>query len=680
MENPTLLLLLGISATLISFVLGLISLLNNQGKKGGVTFGLLSLSMCLWQSGKLVYNYFGYHGQEVDEIWYHLSFTGASFVYSLFYFLAIQITFLNKGFLKFIGFLGIFSSIIFILMDINGVLSEGYKWTKYGFFHAPTDYYYFYMFVYGVYMAFGLTVLFPKYYEKSIALYRQAQFIFLAALSGFLTGTIAFYNIVIGPFFPISDAAPIIYCGVLYWAIFRFNLLGQGDILKALLKKFLILVLVFVIALLFTYGAKSFGHKVSFWVFVFFTTLFFITCLLLWTYLQKLYIAKLSPVTKDYQKIFLLISESLSKKNNPLNMIESVLETIKNHYQYDDAYTVVRQNNAQWDGSLYHTFGTGVPLGIDNRKDVLKRKITGALFKKKILMQLRHDAFGDQEKYKALGDYKFLRRMDADLLIPVHLEGELLGIMVFKDKGYRIEHFADLEQQLSVIVQLLENHIFQLRLLTDNVEKEHLSHIGTMTAALAHEIKNPLEGIYGAAQILEEEGAGNKKFIDIILQDSQKLDGIVRDFLQFSRPYSAAVSEVNVFPLLEKFVSNQNTDSIKIQLNLLSGVGKVLGDLHAIEQILLNLFQNAARYNPEGQPVVINVYEDKGLHISVEDKGPGVPEGQKNKLFTPFFTTYIKGTGLGLAISKKIAISMHGDIYYRDNNPGAKFVLLLKSV
>lgn len=202
-----------------------------------------------------------------------------------------------------------------------------------------------------------------------------------------------------------------------------------------------------------------------------------------------------------------------------------------------------------------------------------------------------------------------------------------------------------------------------------------------IAANVAHEIKNPLEGIYGAAQILQEEGKGNPKFIEMILKDSVRLNGVVHQFLQFSRPFQARMAEFDLAEAVSAFCREQASLAGAGMVAFRAGLEsvRVHADQEGLRQILLNLYQNARRYQVAGKPVAVGLRAGEGCaEVAVEDDGEGIPEANRNKVFDPFFTTSSKGTGLGLAISRKIAQEMGGDLYYEPKQPGTRFVLALK--
>jgi signal transduction histidine kinase len=202
-----------------------------------------------------------------------------------------------------------------------------------------------------------------------------------------------------------------------------------------------------------------------------------------------------------------------------------------------------------------------------------------------------------------------------------------------------------------------------------------------MSAHVAHEIKNPLEGIYGAAQLLKEEGKGNGRFIDMILKDSVRLNGVVQQFLQFSRPFQTRMAHFDAAEAVREFCREQAAlaGEDQVACGADGGAAPVHADPEGLRQVLLNLYQNARRYQVPGRPVGVTVRgRGETVEIAVEDDGEGVPEANRESLFDPFFTTSTKGTGLGLAISRKIAREMGGDLYFEPKEPGARFVVALK--
>ncbi len=200
-----------------------------------------------------------------------------------------------------------------------------------------------------------------------------------------------------------------------------------------------------------------------------------------------------------------------------------------------------------------------------------------------------------------------------------------------------------------------------------------------VAAGVAHEIKNPLEGIYGAAQLLREEGLGNARFIDMILKDSVRLNEVVQEFLRFARPFVVKPERFDLCAWAAEFCRVQSELAPDHPLEFsTTGAYPVFSDREGIRQILLNLVQNARRFQPPGYPLRVHL-EASGevAELRVEDDGAGVPSEKRPQLFEPFFTTSAKGTGLGLAISRKLARELGGDLYYEPREPGSRFTVVI---
>jgi len=207
--------------------------------------------------------------------------------------------------------------------------------------------------------------------------------------------------------------------------------------------------------------------------------------------------------------------------------------------------------------------------------------------------------------------------------------------------------------------------------------KEH----SKLAAGVAHEIKNPLEGIYGAAQLLRDEGKANPRYVEMILKDAVRLNETVQQFLSFSRPLPIKAQRFDLVGMVNNFCQEQIELNPEASLNFSSETAAfdLFSDSEALRQILLNLVQNARRFQMAGKPVrLILKAHDRAVEIDVEDDGAGVSEEQRTRLFEPFFTTSSKGTGLGLAISRKIARELGGDLYFESLQPGSRFVLMVK--
>lgn len=218
------------------------------------------------------------------------------------------------------------------------------------------------------------------------------------------------------------------------------------------------------------------------------------------------------------------------------------------------------------------------------------------------------------------------------------------------------------------------------------LRKERLAYIGTFAASLAHEIKNPLSGIRGAAQLLKKKVKDEKldEYARVIMKEADRLNLIVNDMLDFARPANLKKKPVNIHMVL---------DSVILLLKDGLGPGAIVkgydpslpavwGDENQLTQVFLNLVKNAGeaigakgsievrtRMITEFHIVDENSPGGKMAAVEVRDNGCGIRPEDLEKIFTPFFTTKPKGSGLGMAISLKI-IKEHGGYLRIDSTPG----------
>lgn len=195
--------------------------------------------------------------------------------------------------------------------------------------------------------------------------------------------------------------------------------------------------------------------------------------------------------------------------------------------------------------------------------------------------------------------------------------------------------------------------------------KESLAKLGEMGAMLAHEIRNPLSGIKGFAQVIAKRPTEprNEGFAQNIVTESIRLEHLVTDLLAYASGAPPDMSTVDLCPLIRQVASLLAPDLRDTGVEVLIQCPEALtvwGSGERLEQLLLNLARNALQAMPQGGNLAIGAAQAGGLAlVTVEDSGAGIAEENLSRIFEPFFTTKARGTGLGLALSRKI-VEEHG--------------------
>jgi signal transduction histidine kinase len=197
-------------------------------------------------------------------------------------------------------------------------------------------------------------------------------------------------------------------------------------------------------------------------------------------------------------------------------------------------------------------------------------------------------------------------------------------------------------------------------------EQKRLTLIGQMAAVLAHEIRNALVGIKGYAQLIHEktpESLSLKTAIEAILQGTGRIESLVNELLIFSRQEHYEAEPVDLKELIDE-AAGSGLAGWKGETEMDIDPGKfVKADREKLYRTLVNGMRNAVdAMAGEGTLRIASFSEGRWVTLRIEDTGPGIPEEEALRLFTPFYTTKTEGTGLGLAYSKKVVEGMRGKI------------------
>ncbi len=271
-------------------------------------------------------------------------------------------------------------------------------------------------------------------------------------------------------------------------------------------------------------------------------------------------------------------------------------------------------------------------------------------------------------------------------------ESEPLGLLLVSRREDR--EFAEREHELMItIARQLAISVERARLYHQStrayqdlrnaqeqlLQSEKMSALGRMISGVAHELNNPLTAMLGYAQLLESEELGEraKDFLAKLYKQTQRTQRIVQNLLSFSRQRKPQKSRVNLAQVVEDTLALREFDltlhNIFVQRSFLP-VSAVVGDAHQLEQVFLNIINNAAdaiQDTSRGGKLEVSIFEDCGFAcVQFHDSGPGIAE--LGRIFDPFYTTKKlgKGTGLGLSICYGILKEHGGEIIASNHERG----------
>ena len=291
----------------------------------------------------------------------------------------------------------------------------------------------------------------------------------------------------------------------------------------------------------------------------------------------------------------------------------------------------------------------------------------------------------------------------AVLVVPLIARDEVLGVVVLDDTA-RARVFTDAEMERTTAVcqqialALLSARLYEdlrksyanlARTQAELVERERLAALGEMAASLAHEVRNPLAVIFNAVgglkRLLQPSG-DVRLLLDIVGEEADRLNRMVGDLLDYSRPLRPAVQPVQAQAVIDDALAAvlpvRSGGPIEVRVSVEGGLEPVLADARLLRQAIVNLVTNAVQAMVQGGVLTVTasrvVSDGAALaRIAVHDTGAGIPADIRAKVFQPFFTTKPMGTGLGLAVVKRIAEGHGGRAQLVDCDRGTEFHLIL---
>jgi signal transduction histidine kinase len=290
--------------------------------------------------------------------------------------------------------------------------------------------------------------------------------------------------------------------------------------------------------------------------------------------------------------------------------------------------------------------------------------------------------------------------MKAGICMPLVAGDRVAGFLACWDERVQ-EAFAS--DEIAALIEVADRCALVIensKLYHQMKERDRLAALGEMAAGLAHEIRNPLAAIKGATQYLDPTHLPreDREFLEIIVEEVDRLNGVVTQFLDYARPLGSSLAPGDVGDILQrtfKLLAPQVPPAVEISVDVAPELPLVSCDAEQLKQVFLNLALNSFQAMPAGGRLHVSAIlardelatwleprlRDDRVEIRFRDTGPGVPTEARDSVFVPFYTTKEKGTGLGLAISQRIIKAHHGTlIVSTPPEGGAEFAVSLPCI
>jgi signal transduction histidine kinase len=220
-----------------------------------------------------------------------------------------------------------------------------------------------------------------------------------------------------------------------------------------------------------------------------------------------------------------------------------------------------------------------------------------------------------------------------------------------------------------------------LRLERQMIRSEKLAAVGSLAAGLAHEIGTPLNVISATAEYLlldQPEEGGSRAELAAIVEETDRIGGLVRDLLNFTRETPPVLEPISLVEVVERAIGfvriSVEKSGAHLEAALDASIPLAQANADELHQVLVNLILNASQAARGGGRILVRVAQESrdpdNVLLEVHDNGPGIPLELRERVFDPFFTTRSEGTGLGLTVCARIVRGFLGDLRITDSPLG----------
>ena len=662
----------------LSFLLGIFVYTKNRTSNVNKTWMILNFSASLWS--------WSLFARELSTdkttalFFVRFCYVGAIFIPALFFRFAISLLKLTKNKLLFSIYI---LSIIFIIFDFTPLFIKDVKpILSFRYYGIPGT-----IFPFFVISFLGITgyshYLLIKFFRRSEGRVRnQIKYLLFATIIGFLGGVSTFlpnFNIEI---FPFGFYLISIYVGIISYSIVKHRLMDINIVLKKGTTYFLLLFLLFVpSSLLILLFQKLIYGGIHYLLSAFvFSLLLLVTALFnrIKPHTEKAVEQLLFKDRYDYRETLGTFSKAMVTILDLQSLSKRITETITQTMGVEKA-SLFLWNEEKGGYFLFESKNIKMTASTPllSKNDPLPhylQKIGEIIIREELAKGTNiSELNGVTKKMSLLG---------AEVSIPFISRGQLIGMI---NLGYKfnkdiyshedIELLSTLANQTAVAIENARLYEDLKRSKSYIRRADRLASLGTLTAGLAHEIRNPLVAIKTLTQLLPErldDEEFRTQFLQIASGEVDRISSLVNELLDFARPSDPKLELEDIDTILDGMILLVSTETKKKQINIIKDYAPNLPHLHIdreqIKQVFLNILLNAIEATRENGKITaktrpfIRPGGEPYVQIEFTDTGSGIPEEYLEDIFNPFFTTKSTGSGLGLSISNQIIQDHRGYI------------------
>lgn len=663
---------------MLSLLFGVFVYAKNKTSNVNKTWMILNFSVSLW-SWSLFARELSFE-RETALFFVRLCYVGAIFIPPLFFHFVSSLIKQSKGklilgfyLISFI-FLGFDFTTLFI-KDVRPILSFRY----YG---IPGILFPFFV-VSFVGIAGYSHYMLVKYFRKSQGRVRnQIRYLLSATVIGFLGGGSTFLPVFNVEVFPFGYYLISIYVAIISYAIVRHRLMDVDIVLKKGTTYVLLILLIFIpSSLLVLIFQKLIYGDIHYLLSAFvFSLLFLVTILFnrIKPHTEKAVEQFLFKDRYDYRETLGKFSKAMVTILDLQSLSKRIVETITQTMGVEKA-SLFLWNEEKGGYSLFESKNIKMTASIPflSKNDPLPhylQKIGEIIIREELAKGVNIPEINNAIKKMSL--------LEAEVSIPFISRGQLIGMINLSHKFNKdiyshedIELLSTLANQTAVAIENARLYEDLKRSKSYIRRADRLASLGTLTAGLAHEIRNPLVAIKTLTQLLPErldDEEFRTQFLQIASGEVDRISSLVTELLEFARPSDPKLELENINTILDGMLLLASTETKKKQINIIknfaSDLPPVQIDREQIKQVFLNILLNAVDATRENGKITVKTKSfikpggEPFAQIEFTDTGCGIPEEYLEDIFNPFFTTKSTGSGLGLSISNQIIQDHRGYI------------------